>query len=542
MSSTNHASDAHIVATGLACALPDGRALFHDLTVSVGRECTGLIGPNGSGKTTLLRLLSGELIPTAGSVHRAGVVATLAQDIRPSPGARVSALLGLDERLAALARLESGRGAVEDLECVGDAWDLRDRTTAVLARVGLEHVSLDRAAESLSGGELTRAALAGLILGRPDILLFDEPTNNLDAPSREALYELITAWTGGVVCVSHDRELLRRMDRIVELSSVGVRVYGGNYDDFVAQRAAERMAAERELDSARAALRDAEQKAREVRERQARREARGRRQRANANIPKILLNTRAANAEATSARIDAVSAREVDERRARVATARERVEEREQPRLHVASTRLPAGRTVLEIEEVVVRFGDAATPVLDGVSLRIRGPERVALAGPNGSGKTSLLRVAMGELTPSAGTVRRLAAQEIAFLDQNGARLDAARSVLENFRLLHPLMDETATRYALARFLFADDAAMQPLATLSGGERLRASLACVLGGERPPSFLVLDEPTNHLDLDSIAAMESALGEYDGALLVVSHDEAFLEAIGIERRMALRRRR
>jgi ATPase subunit of ABC transporter with duplicated ATPase domains len=537
MSSTIHASDAHIVATGLAYALPDGRALFDNLTLSFGRERTGLIGPNGSGKTTLLRLLAGELAPAAGSVHRTGVVARLPQEIRPRADVALSELLGVDQRLAALRRLEVGRGTVADLECVGDDWDLADRATAALARVGLGHLTLDRRVDALSGGEATRAALAGLILHRADVLLLDEPTNNLDATSREALYTFIEQWPGGAVCVSHDRRLLRRMDRIVELSSLGVRVYGGGYDDFLAQRDAEQAAAERELDSARAALRGAEQKARDVQQRQARREARGRRERSTANMPKILLNTRAAKAEGTGARIAAASEREVNERRTRVAAARERVEEREEPRLHLRSTNLPAGRTVLVMENVVVRFADTS-PVLDGVSLAIKGPERIALLGPNGSGKTTLLRVAIGELTPNEGTVRRLPDEEIAFLDQNGAQLDGERSVLENFRALHPLMDDSAARYALARFLFANDAALQLVETLSGGQRLRASLACVLGGEHPPSFLVLDEPTNHLDLESIAAMESALRDYDGALLVVSHDDTFLEAIEVERRFVL----
>jgi ATPase subunit of ABC transporter with duplicated ATPase domains len=494
MSSRIHASDAQIVATGLGYALPDGRALFHNLTLSFGRERTGLIGPNGSGKTTLLRLLAGELVPAAGSVRRNGVLAVLPQEVRPEPGAVLSRLLDIDDRLAALRRLEAGRGTVADVERVGDHWDLPGRAAAVLTRFGLDHLSLDRPVEVLSGGEVTRAALAGLTLRSPGILLLDEPTNHLDAGSREALYAFVGEWTGGAVCVSHDRELLRRMDRIVELSSLGVRVYGGNYDDFYAQRETEQAAAELELDSAHAALRGAEQKAREVRERQA---------------------------------------------RSRVATARERIEEREEPRFHLGSTDLPAGRSVLQIEHVVVRFGGASAPVLDGVSLRIRGPERVAVVGSNGSGKTTLLRVAIGDLAPDEGMVRRLPQEEIAFLDQNGARLDPARSVLENFRAFHPRMEDTATRYALARFLFAHDAALQVVATLSGGQRLRASLACVLGAERPPAFLVLDEPTNHLDLESMSAMESALREYDGALLVVSHDTAFLEAIGVERRIVLK---
>jgi ATPase subunit of ABC transporter with duplicated ATPase domains len=193
---------------------------------------------------------------------------------------------------------------------------------------------------------------------------------------------------------------------------------------------------------------------------------------------------------------------------------------------------------VLELVDVTVRFPGADRTVLDGVSLRIVGPDRVAVTGRNGSGKSTLLRVATGRLAPDDGSVRRPSDGDVAFLDQDGVALDPALSVLENFHSFHPWMDATAARYALARFLFSHEAALQTVGTLSGGQRLRASLACVLGGEHPPSFLVLDEPTNHLDLDALDALESALREYDGALLVVSHDADFLEAIGVERRVAM----
>ncbi len=538
MSTTTHASGARIAAERLSYALPDGRALFHELTLSFGRERTGLVGPNGSGKSTLVRLLAGELTPSSGVVHRAAAVAVLPQDFRPAPDAPLAVVLRIDERLEALRRMEEGESTLADLELVDDDWELPERAVAVLARFGLSHLSLDRPVGTVSGGEATRVALAGLALGRPDFLLLDEPTNHLDAASREALYSFVEGWTGGLLCVSHDRALLRRMDRIVELSSLGVRVYGGNYDAYRERRELDDAAAEREMGSARAALRRAERDARELGERQARREARGRRERATANMPKILLNARKAKAQATGARVRAVIEREVDERRERLGAARTRVEERKQPCFELASTGLPAGRTVLELLDVTVRFPGADRTVLDGVSLRIVGPDRVAVTGRNGSGKSTLLRVATGRLVPDAGSVRRPSDGDAAFLDQDGVALDPARSVLENFHSFHPRMDATAARYALARFLFSHEAALQKVGTLSGGQRLRASLACVLGGEHPPSLLVLDEPTNHLDLDALEALESALREYDGALLVVSHDAEFIEAIGVERRVAM----
>jgi ATPase subunit of ABC transporter with duplicated ATPase domains len=538
MSTTTHSKDGGIVAHRLGYALPDGRALFHDLTISIGRGRTGLIGPNGSGKTTLIRLLSGDLQPSSGTIRRDAVVAVLPQELRSRPEAPLSVTLGISERLAALRRMEAGAATVADLEVVGEDWDLPERAAGVLARLGLAHLPLDRPVVALSGGEATRVALAGVALAGPDLLLLDEPTNHLDARSRQALYEFVEAWTGGLLCVTHDRGLLRRMDRIVALSSLGVRVYGGNYDAYRAARDEEDEAARRELDSARAALRRAESNARDVRERHARREADGRRHAATANMPKILLGARKRNAEVTGGRVRAVTEREVEERRERVADARRRVEEREHPRFHVPSSGLPSGRSVLELDGVTVGFPGAPRPVLDGVSLRLVGPERVAVTGPNGSGKTTLLHVATGRRTPDAGTVRRLPVEEVAFLDQEGAGLDPRRSVLANFHAFHPGMDGTAVRYTLARFLFSGEAALQPVGTLSGGQSLRASLACVLGGRRTPSLLVLDEPTNHLDLDAMEALEAALGAYDGALLVVSHDAEFLAGIGVEREVML----
>jgi ATPase subunit of ABC transporter with duplicated ATPase domains len=529
---------ARIVAERVSYALPDGRALLHDLSLSFGRERSGLIGPNGSGKTTLLRLLAGELRPSHGRVHRTGTIAVLPQEFAPPAGATLAAVLGVEDRLAALRRMDAGTATIHDVEIVGDEWDIHERAVATLARFSLHHLSLDRPVGAVSGGEATRVALARLALARPDFLILDEPTNHLDASSRASLYAFVEEWGGGLLCVSHDRELLRRMDRIVELSSLGVRSYGGNYDFYRARRDEDDAAAVRELDSARAALKLAEREARASRERQARREAQGKRDRATANMPKILLNTRRGQAQATGAKVRAITEREVEERRERAAAARERVEQRELPRFDLPSTELHAGRRVLEMDGVSVWYPRASGPAIDDFSLHIVGPERVAITGPNGSGKSTLLRVAMGTLAPSAGMVRRLPDGEVAYLDQRGAALEPALSVLENFQGYHPRLEPSQARYALARFLFSDEAALQTVATLSGGQWLRASLACVLGGTRPPAFLILDEPTNHLDLDALAALESALRGYDGALLVVSHDADFLEAIGVERYLEL----
>ena len=267
--------DFRIAADRLGYALADGRTLFTDVTLGFGRERTGLVGPNGAGKSTLVRLLAGELNALHGSVQRCGTVAYLPQSFELGAGRPLADVLGIGARLAALERVYAGAPAPGDLERVGDDWELRERAEAALARFGVGHLPLERPATGVSGGEATRVALAGLMLQRPGFLLLDEPTNNLDAAGREALYELVRGWTGGLLAVSHDRTLLRLVDRVVELTPGGVRVYGGNYDAYHAQKAAEEEAAARELASAEAGLRAARRGAQRMLERQDRRDGRG---------------------------------------------------------------------------------------------------------------------------------------------------------------------------------------------------------------------------------------------------------------------------
>ena len=524
-----------IATDALTYTLPTGRELFSDLTLGFGEERVALVGRNGTGKSTLARVLAGELEPTSGAIVRQGRVAYLAQAAaRPDEG-RVATLLGIDEPLAALDRLLAGTGTPHDVELVADRWDLRERAALALGRVGLDYLSLDRGTTGLSGGEFTRLALAGLLLRDPDYLILDEPTNHLDVASRNALLDVIAAWERGVLVVSHDRALLRRVDRIVELSPRGALNYGGNYDFYRQARAAEEEAAMRELDSARAELKRVERHEREVRERQARREARGKRDRETANQSKLLLNLMRETSQATSGRVGAQQDRVSEEGRARLAAARERVEERAMLTFALPPSGLHARRRVLDLDDVSYGYAGTPSPIIRALSLSIVGPERIAIRGPNGCGKTTLLALLAGTLAPQLGE-RRLGvdAGAVATLDQHVRWPAPDRSLLDNVLLANATLDPAQARQLLASFLFRGDAALRPAAVLSGGEAIRAALACALSSEHAPQLLLLDEPTNHLDLDSMEAVERALRAYDGALVVISHDDDFIAAIGTTR--------
>ncbi len=513
----------------VSCAALDGHLLFENLDLVFGAERCGLIGRNGVGKSTLLGLIAGDHAPHGGRVHRHARIGWLRQQVGVDAQAIVADALGVAESWARLARLDAGTGTPEDLIDVD--WNLPLRIAAALEDVGLAHVDPMQPLMQLSGGQRTRAALAALRLDDAELLLLDEPSNNLDADARALLAHLLADRRGGAIVVSHDRNLLRSMDRIVELSAARARSYGGGYALYSEQRALERAAADRALaDAGRDEKRIARER-QEARERQQKRDARGQRARARNDQPRIVLGLWQDGSERSSARNERLGERLLAQAASARDAARREVEQHTALDAALPACGLDAGTRVLAFEDVDYAW-PGAPPLLHGIRFEIRGPERIAIIGGNGVGKSTLLRLAAGELEPTRGHIIRGA--HIALLDQHAALLDRASSVIDNFRALNPDDDETACRSALARFLFRTDAALKRVADLSGGETLRAALACVLGGRRPPQLLILDEPTNHLDLDSIAAIESALDGYDGALLVASHDTEFLSAIGIER--------
>jgi ATPase subunit of ABC transporter with duplicated ATPase domains len=514
----------------LSAATPEGNRLFDNLTLALGRERTGLVGRNGSGKSTLLRIVAGEVAPAGGIVTRAGSIGTLRQSW---PGDwRVDEVLGVREGLARLSRVLAGEGSEDDLAEAD--WTLEERVAAALAEAGLGAIALDRRVATLSGGERTRVGIARLRLDAPDLLLLDEPTNNLDAEGRAAVAALVEGWKGGVLVASHDRALLEAMDRIVELTPLGARVFGGGWSAFAEARDAERGRVAAEVERAGGALRSAEAGAQQARERQARRDRAGRAYAASGSAPKILLGRQKERAENSAARGSGVGERVVGEAEARLAAARAAVDVVAPLVIELPSTGLPANRRLLAFEDAGLARGGR---IFGPWRFEIIGPERVAVTGPNGAGKTSLLRLAAGEIAPTEGTVIR-AEGRVAMLDQHVSLLADDASVLDNFRRLHGGATEREAYAACARFAFRNKDALKLAGTLSGGERLRAGLACVLGGEAMPQLLLLDEPTNHLDMESVEILEAALAGYDGALLVVSHDRAFLEAIGVEREIVV----
>ncbi|BEG76044.1 ABC-F family ATP-binding cassette domain-containing protein [Achromobacter xylosoxidans] len=507
--------------------LPDGSPLFSELDETFDPRPTGLVGRNGVGKTVLARILAGQLPPSGGRCLRSGNVFYLAQQVSPPVGATVASLAGLQGTLDALARIEAGSSAPEDFERVGDRWDVRQRLQHALERDGLGHLDATTPANALSGGEAMRVALASAMLSDADFLILDEPSNHLDRRNRQALIEQLRHWPRGLLVVSHDRQLLDTMARIVELSSLGLRSHGGNYTAYAARKAHERSNALERLEQ-RKLERRREEKAMQVqRERQERRQARGQRHGQEANQARILLDRQKGRSEDSAGRLRQQHAAVRERLTLGVRDAAEQVEKDADISLHALPITQAAQRRVAELEAVTLPF--VVGPARH-VELALGGQQRIAVAGPNGCGKSTLLKVLAGQLVPLSGM--RKGVPESVYLDQGLADLASDRPVFEQLRAVNAALDDSDLRARLAHLGLDARKIMAPSGSLSGGERLKAALACVLYADPPPRLLLLDEPSNHLDLPSTLALESMLRGYPGALVVVSHDDAFLHNLAL----------
>jgi len=509
---------------------PDGDTPLSGLTFDLGPGRYGLVGSNGAGKSTLLRVAAGRLTATSGRVTTTGRIGYLPQDA--VTGDTVAAALGVAERLTALEAIEAGSTDPDVFDTVGDDWDVADRSVAVLSRLGLAHLDLDRTVDGLSGGELTMLALGGLLLDRPDVLLLDEPSNNLDRLARRRLWNVIDGFGGLLVLASHDRELLGHVDQIGEVRDGTVRWFGGGFEAYAAAIATEQEAAERRARDAAADLRKQRREWADTQVKLARRARYGKKMTKQKREPKIIMNARKRAAQESAGRLKDQHQQDVRQARERLDAARAEVRDDREIRLDLPKTAVPANRVVLTMEQVRPRHVDLV------VDLELRGPERLGLSGPNGSGKSTVLRTALGLLEPRSGDVRlRVPAR---YLPQRlDGVLDDDRSVIENVRAAAPSRSETELRSVLGRMLFRGRRADQRLGSLSGGERLRATLACALHADVAPQLLALDEPTNHLDLPSIRHLVEALGSFEGALLVISHDERFLDDLELDRAVDVR---
>jgi ATPase subunit of ABC transporter with duplicated ATPase domains len=530
----------HIGVNQLSYQFPGGQTLFNRLTFTIPYGKTGLVGNNGSGKSTLLKLLAGSLAPTSGTIAREGKVAVMPQVFDPYYEQSVAQALGVAAILRALQNILAGQGSEVDFLLLENNWDIEDRIEQVLRRADLLHLSLDRTFASLSGGEMSRLLFAALLLQAPDFILLDEPTNHLDQASREKLYQLIATFEKGLLIVSHDRTLLRLMDSTMELSPEGIHLYGGNYDFYEQQKQVEQDAALHQYQTATRERNKSVRQQQKAIERQEKRNSRGEKSNRAKGVDKMALHILKGAGENTLARIKSVHSAKVQQQAEKVAQVKARLPQPHTISIDLESSTLHAAKRVIVAENINYRYQENAFLWPKPLSFTLLSQDRLAILGNNGTGKSTLVQLITGTLVPATGKLH-VGTEKIGLIDQQLLLLNNALSVLENLRLFAPSgMAEHELRIRLGRFLFYGETVFKKAACLSGGERMRLALACLLATGNAPQLLVLDEPTNNLDLASIAQLTSTLTQYQGAMVVISHDQHFLEQLQLTQQLYLSR--
>ncbi|MFF9564734.1 ABC-F family ATP-binding cassette domain-containing protein [Leifsonia sp. NPDC014704] len=509
-----------IVLSNVSFSWPDGQAALSGVSGSFTTGRTGLVGDNGAGKSTLLRLIAGELTPSTGSISTAGDVGYLRQSLTWHDTATVADLLGIGPVLDAIRAVEGGDASVEHFDTIGDDWDIESRAEVQLQAIGFSAADLDRPVRTLSGGEVMLIAISGLRVRELPITLLDEPTNNLDRPTKALLAGMLDDWPGTLVVVSHDLDLLERMDQTAELYGGRLTTFGGPYSEWKAALDQQQANAVQAAAAAQHAVKAEQRQRAEAESRLAKRARNAKTANENKKGSKILMNGLASRAEASAGKLRSGLDDRVDAAKAAREQAAARIRPDQRITLQLPDPDVPAGRRIAELH------GSNRTYLLQG-------PERVAVVGANGVGKTTLLESLLHrrDAEPErAGGV--LHTDRVGYLTQRFDGVDESVGALENVRRVAPDVPDSLIRNRLGRLLIKGDAVDRPVGALSGGERFRVLLARLLLADPPAQLLILDEPTNNLDVSSVDQLVDALADYRGALLVVSHDDRFLARLGL----------
>jgi len=517
---------------------PNKDSLFTNIDLTVNNhQKTALIGNNGVGKSTLLKIIAGELQPTKGQISVETEPYYVPQIFGQFNHLNIAQALRIEDKLNALKAILDGNTSEENFNLLNDDWTIEDRCNEALSYWRLNDLDLTQKMEVLSGGQRTKVFLAGISIHQPELILLDEPSNHLDIESRQLLYDFVQNTKSTLIIVSHDRKLLNLLNTVCELNKNGIKVYGGNYDFYKEQKQIENNALSQDIQSKEKALRKAKEKERATLERQQKLDSRGKGKQEKSGVARIMMNTLRNSAENSTSKLKSVHAEKIGGLSQDLQELRSSLPDIDKMKFGIDNSALHKGKVLFAATNI--NFGYDNKPLWKSdLTFQITSGERIALKGNNGSGKTTLINLILGNLEPQKGTIYR-AENKAVYIDQDYSLLDNQLKVYEQVQQFNSsALQEHEIKIRLTRFLFTRNEWDKPCSTLSGGERMRLLLCCLTIYSKSPDIIILDEPTNNLDIQNVEILTMAINEYKGTLIVVSHDETFLEQINIERTFEL----
>ncbi|MGL5952391.1 MAG: ATP-binding cassette domain-containing protein [Providencia rustigianii] len=496
--------------------------LFPPLTGSLFSQKTALIGHNGRGKSVLMRLLAQQLVPSSGNVNWHMPFIHVDQLTR-LPGNTIAQGLGIDELYQVFTRIEAGHGTLADFEQAEDQWHLPATWQSLLDSAQLP-ISMETPIEQLSGGERTRLALCRAFLHSEHYLLLDEPDNHLDSAGRQWLSEKLSQHKAGSLVISHNRNLLNKMDTIFELTEKGLQEYGGNYTLYDEQKTLIIKAIEAQGEHLDKQIRQEKKQQQATLQKAAQRRKQGEQIRNSGSQSLLLLDMQKNRAEKRQSNVAERHQRVLGNLHNQLQENQDKINHTK-PQKMVLNYQREGGKITVFVSQIMLPYG-----YNQPLSFTAYSGEHWHIKGRNGCGKSTLLKVLAGELTAISGEHR--ISGEFCYLDQHLNLLNKSLPVAEALHQYQPAIPLEQWRAQLGMLRIRGDKSLLPLNKLSGGEQLKATLLALIHSPKPPAVLLLDEPDNHLDLDSKQLLEELLQDYQGTLLLVSHDDTFVEQCNI----------
>ena len=531
---------------------PDKEVLFSDLNFAISKgQKLGLVGNNGCGKSTLLQIIAGQLSPSSGVIVRPDDLYYIPQHFGQYDSLTIAQALQIERKQQALHAILSGDASNENFVILDDDWNIEERSIAALDLWGLGQFTLSYPMNLLSGGEKTRVFLAGMDIHHPSVVLMDEPTNHLDSSGRQRLYDWVEKCHSTLLVVSHDRTLLNLLPEICELEKHQINYYGGNYEFYKEQKTLMQEALQQRIEEKEKALRIARKVARETVERRDKQNVRGEKNNIKKGVPRIVLNALQGKSEKSTSKLNSTHQEKAEKLTGERNQLRSSLSPTAILKTDFNSSSLHTGKILVTAKEI--NFGyhpnSDSSDIQDNndfkqqlwqtpISFQLKSGDRLRIEGVNGSGKTTLLKLITGQLQPQKGNLTRMEFTYV-YLNQEYSIIDDRNSILEQaYAFNNRNLPEHEIKIILNRYLFPASEWDKSCRKLSGGEKMRLAFCCLMISNNTPDMFILDEPTNNLDIQSIEIITATIKNYTGTVIAISHDDYFIQEIGIEQRILL----